>query len=219
MSEALADLDGLFDVLPPSSGDVFNPWADRCPDLDLEADAALARRGRLARHLAAPAATLLLVGEAPGYAGCRYSGIAFTSERLLYENAIPRLEEPVAGRITRRERPFSEPSATIVWGTLFRLQLAERVILWNAFPVHPIKRGQRLTNRPPTSAELDAGIPALEWMVKRFSGAAVIAVGENAKIALTRAGVPFRARIRHPANGGATLFAEQLASACADLRS
>jgi hypothetical protein len=42
-----------------------------------------------------------------------------------------------------RGNPFSEPSATIVWSALYRLQIAEETLLWNARSYILIARGSR----------------------------------------------------------------------------
>ena len=47
----------------------------------------------------------------------------------------------------------------------------------------------------------------------RFSDALVIAVGRKAELALGSVGLAFYAAVRHPANGGATAFAEGVAQA------
>ena len=61
----------------------MNPYADEHPELDLPGGAAV-RRANLRHYLDERAgARLLLVGEAIGYRGGRFSGMAFTSERLL----------------------------------------------------------------------------------------------------------------------------------------
>ena len=78
------------------------------------------RRERLAAYLEARSdASILLVGEAPGYRGARVSGIPFTSERQL-TGVGP-----------------AEATATIVQRVLAELGLAERVLLWNVVPTHP----------------------------------------------------------------------------------
>ena len=96
-----------------------------------------------------PHCRLLLIGEAPGYQGCRFSGIAFTSERSL----------PPAARTSIRPEGWSEPSATIVHGALRDLGLEEATILWNACPFHPALPSGPLTNRTPTPADLVRGVP------------------------------------------------------------
>lgn len=184
--------------------DVCNPWRGR-DALDLSAAAGAERLDRLERHLDCRA-RLVLVGEAAGYQGCRYSGIPFTSERLLLEGAIPRVSCPA--RLTRRARPWSEPSASILWGTLHELGIAPQVVLWNAFPWHPHLPDQPHSNRRPTRAELARGAPALRALVERFSGAQIVAVGQVAHDALTRLLGTAVPRVRHPAYGGATEFAQ-----------
>lgn len=200
----------LIETLPAGRNGLFNPWRDACP-FDTESNGPEARIERLAEHLNCDP-RLILVGEAPGYQGCRYSGIAFTSERLLMEGAIPRIS-PIAHRLSVRKLPFSEPSATIVWKTLYRLGVANETLLWNAVQLHPFKDGEPWSNRTPTDAELAHGIGALKLLVDAFPKAKIIAVGQKAAGVLGTLGVSFDAAVRHPANGGATAFSEGLAEA------
>lgn len=58
---------------------VFNPWGTNC-EFDAEPNASRKRKQRLSSHLACPDPVLILIGEAPGFRACRYSGIPFTSE-------------------------------------------------------------------------------------------------------------------------------------------
>jgi hypothetical protein len=197
------------------SGPVFNPWRDRCPALDLGDDPAAARRARLLSHLQGAGIEVVLVGEAPGYQGCRYSGVAFTSERLLLEGRIPSVEVPV-DRLTRRNKPFSEPSATIVWNTIRDLGLEGRVALWNAFPFHPYAAGDPMSNRTPTADELDFGGRFLSRLLNEVlpAGVRLLAVGGHAAGTLRGLGfeVPDAHALRHPANGGATKFRNGMAA-------
>jgi len=194
----------LIETLPFGLPGLFNPWQDRCPH-EAADDGPLPRRGRLARHLDCDPA-FILVGEAPGYQGCRYSGIAFTSERLLIEGAIPRIPA-LSSRLSTRRLPFSEPSATIVWKTLNRLGIADRTILWNALQLHPHRLGEPWSNRTPAPAELTLGASALHLLIAAFPSAGIVAVGRKAEYLLTAMGITPAATVRHPANGGATLFA------------
>ena len=148
------------------------------------ADSALRRR-RLVEYLESRAdARILLVGEAAGYRGARVSGLAFTSERQLTGSGP------------------TEISATIVHRTLDELGIADAVVLWNVVPTHPHRRGHPLSNRRPTSAEIEAGVP----FVRRLAhGRRVLAVGRIAEQAL---GAPY---VRHPAHGGAAEFRATLA--------
>jgi hypothetical protein len=122
---------------PTELKNVFDPW-NSTSSWDVQASAVHDRRRRLALNLAAPAPRLLCIGEAPGYQGCRISGVTFTSEALLLEGAIPRIDT-LDVRLTGRKLPWREPSTTIVWNALQSAGLAEHTILWNAFPWHPHK--------------------------------------------------------------------------------
>lgn len=198
----------LVETLPSGRDGLFNPWQDHCPH-DAEGNGPDARLARLALHLDCEP-RFILAGEAPGYAGCRYSGIAFTSERLLGEGAIPRIPA-LAARLSTRRLPFSEPSATIVWKTLYRLGIAEQTLLWNALQMHPHRPGELWSNRTPTPAEISLGEPALRILIAAFPAARIIAVGKKSEGLLQGMGVPVAGAVRHPANGGATEFAAGLA--------
>jgi uracil-DNA glycosylase family 4 len=138
------------------------------------------RRARLAEYLEARAgARVLLVGEAAGYRGARVSGIPFTSERQLTGEAP------------------GEATATVVHRVLAELGLAEDVLLWNAVPTHPHRRGRPGSNRPPTRAEVAAGAPFVEELAR---GRVVLAVGRVAHRLLGGA------YVRHPSHGGAAAF-------------
>lgn len=206
-SQALAKT--LIDSIPSGMPGLFNPWRDRCVH-DAAGNGPQPRANRLAQHLQCDA-KLILVGEAPGYQGCRYSGVAFTSERLILEGSIPRINGH-GERLSTRNLPFSEPSATIVWKTLYRLGVAENTILWNALQMHPHKPNDVWSNRTPTPTEVTLGAEALRILVQAFPSAMLVAVGRKAQDLLGQQGISCAGSVRHPANGGATQFAEGLAS-------
>lgn len=194
----------LIATLPSNEPRLFNPWKDSCPFESPGNDPA-ARLERLAQHLDCDPA-FILVGEAPGYQGCRYSGVAFTSERLLMEGKIPRISA-LSNRLSTRERPFSEPSATIVWDTLIKYGISECTLLWNALQLHPYREGVPWSNRTPSNDELEKGAESLRLLVSTFPSAKIIAVGKKAEHQMNVIGVTSSATIRHPANGGKTEFA------------
>lgn len=201
--------DRLIDTLPFGIAGLFNPWRDICPE-DEPWNGPEAKQERLAAHLNCKP-DYLLCGEAPGYLGCRHSGVAFTSERLLLNGSIPRIPSP-RQRLTSRRLPFSEPSATIVWRVLYRLGIAERTILWNALQLHPHKPAERQSNRTPTTAEIALGEPALRLLVEHFPAVKIVAVGRKAEELLRAMRIVPVSTVRHPANGGATEFAAGMES-------
>ncbi len=202
-------------TLPYGVSGLFNPWRDRC-DLDTRDNDPARKLERLGAHLSCQP-LFILCGEAAGHLGCRHSGIAFTSERLLLDRVIPRIEL-VKGRLTRRTLPLSEPSATVVWRTLFNLGIAERVVLWNALPLHPHVAGNVRSNRTPTAAELHLGTPALRLLIDAYPRAKVIPVGKKAECLLQALGMEAEAALRHPAYGGASAFSKGMTAIVRDSR-
>ena len=134
-------------------------------------------------------------GEAAGYQGCRFSGIAFTSERAL----------PGSQRTSTRAKGWLEPSATIVHGALAELGLEDRTILWNVVPFHPAGPVPR-SNRTPTAAEQKAGAESLRRLLAITRPGVVAAIGCSAAEALP----PGTRYLRHPAHGGARKFRDGL---------
>jgi uracil-DNA glycosylase len=188
---------------------VFNPWTDRNRD-DRGRNGPRARRTRLAAHLDVEA-TQLLIGEAPGYQGCRITGIPFTSERLLIAGEIPRVAHD-GSRLSTRLRPWSEPSATILWSSLYELGIERTTVLWNAFPWHPHRQGECYSNRSPTRAECSCGLVILSALLEAMPQARLFAVGRHAQRALSDIGRE-AVLLRHPAQGGAVQFRRALRQA------
>jgi hypothetical protein len=176
-------------------GDTFNQYAHDGPDA--VAGAAAVRLANLRAYLEARAgADVMAVGEAAGYQGMRWSGIAFTSERDL-----ARWGPPFA-RTSVRARPWSEPSGTIVHGTLERLRAERRVVLWNTVPTHPHAPGRPLSNRRPRAAEIAAGALLLERALEQVAPRRLVALGRVAEGVLGRRAT----YVRHPSMGGAPAF-------------
>ncbi|MCG7952661.1 MAG: uracil-DNA glycosylase [Candidatus Thiodiazotropha endolucinida] len=194
-------------IAEPHFPNMFNPWSQSC-DTEIDSEGWKDRRKRLLAHLSCQTPRILVIGEAPGYQGCRYSGIAFTSERLLLEGAIPRIEV-LEGRITHRPRPWSEPSATIVWKALYEFGVAEDTVMFNAVPWHPQGNKGPLSNRTPTQVEKQAGLEHLKLLLDIFHGIHVVALGNTASDSLSSIDCAHE-KLRHPANGGATEFREGL---------
>ncbi len=117
--------------------------------------AATDRRTALTEYLVSRwAAPVVLVGEAPGRNGARWTGVPFTSPHQLTG----------AGA--------KEPTATIVHRVVAELGWASDVLFWNASVLFPPG------NRDPRRAELDACAPVLERVCR---GRRVLAVGRHAQ--------------------------------------
>lgn len=188
---------------------VVNPYREAVPALDGPA-AARRRRDNLEAYLErVEVPRLVLLGEALGFRGGRFSGIAFTSERQLAGPDDRRL--PWAGspfRATSRNPAlWLEPSGSVVWDALGRQ--ARGALVWNAFPWHPYGVKGPLSNRTPERRLVTANLHVLERLLAEIGGARVLAVGRTALWALAALGVEAPA-MRHPAHGGAGLFRRQL---------
>lgn len=201
-------MERLLALLTAFQGDgVFNQYRDVQAGLDLPHGAAV-RRANLRRYLALFAgATYLLVGEAAGYAGCRFSGIPFTGEVQIVGPACL----PWAGGAGLAQSsvgaPWRERSAAIVWSAL---GARRDCLLWNAFPWHPFGETP-LSNRRPRRAELAQAREVLACFLGLFPAARVYAVGRTSQRALAGVGVE-AGYIRHPSHGGKAAFARGIAS-------
>jgi uracil-DNA glycosylase len=183
---------------------VFNPWSQSCPN-EISNKYFLQRRNNLKAHLSCPDPLCIVVGEAAGFRSARFTGVPFTSEQLLVDQAIPRVDHRKGKRITTRHTPWKEPSATIVWEELNKYQVADRTILFNAVPWHPEGKDGPLTNRAPNADEIKAGQACLSLFFECFPALPVMALGTIADESLNRLSIE-HTKIRHPANGGAPLF-------------
>lgn len=187
------------DLGAADTGRLVNPYACHDPELDRPDGAAIRRANLLAYLEDRRSPALLLVGEAAGYRGCRFSGIAFTSERCL----------PAERWSSRSDVGWREPSATTVHGVLGELGLESSTLLWNAVPFHPAVNGRPLSNRTPSAREREAGEEWLVRLVGLTRPGLVVAIGRKASRSLTARKLG-DSSVRHPARGGATLFREQL---------
>src|SRR5437879_8338887 len=213
------------------SGAVFNPWWQVDNENDVGRNAPAIRRKQLCAYLQERlrTANIAVIAEAVGYRGGHFSGIPMTSERLLLgrSKTVRLKSSDVLSDLNprRTSKPekcpdgFSEPTATIVWGTLLRLGLKpDQFVLWNAVPWHSFdsRRGM-LSNRMPDKSERAAGLPVLRAFLELFSCHQVVALGKIAATQLEKLDVDAQC-IRHPASGGAKLFRQQIAALVQRLR-
>ena len=209
------------------SDNVFNPWSDFDANTEIGPQAPAMRRENLRRYLQLRQnAHYLFIAEALGYQGGHFSGVAITSERILlgqHKDVQPesvlgewqyeRTSKPTSEQLnaTQRAKGFNEPTDTVVWSTLQNHGVAAfDVILWNIFPWHPHKAGKLLTNRTPSTPELDVGVEFAKMLLELVPGMQIVAIGQKAADTLRRYGIGCTA-VRHPSMGGAETFRAQVA--------
>ena len=192
----------------PAGPDLVNPYAHEDPALDVDGAAEIRRANlRASAEALAHAPEALIVAEAPGPWGCRFSGVPLVSESQLLDPGFPLDGRPTSLRAVHGE-PLKEYSGGIYWGAL--LPHWGRFWTWNAVPFHPHKPGDVLTIRAPRVREIRQFAPALKAVVEAVGARRVVALGRVAERALGEIGVESR-YVRHPSQGGATLFREGMA--------
>ena len=209
---------------PPGGGrDIFNPWRDRDPDNDLAPESPDHRLEHLRRYMEARRATarILCVAEAPGYAGCKFSDLAMSSERDLiaadglFEDRFfdgPRHRTSRTKPGLKNASGMLERTATIVWEAMLGGGFGPReFVLWNSHAWHPHQAGNRLSNRTPAPAEVEAGLPVLQALRDAFPGRPLLAIGQVCQRTLRELGIDAIA-VRHPSYGGAPEFRARLAT-------
>lgn len=190
-------------VFPAASNErLFNFYADADPELDVRDGPAIRRANLLAYLKAAPThPELLLLAEAPGPYGCRFSGVPFTSEAQIEGGRFP-FE---GRRSSKASEPLSEYSAKIVWGLLEGH--FDRILIWNTVPLHPHRPGEPMSIRTPTTGETRVWGELIPDIVSITRPKHVLAVGRVAERVCRRVGIG-ATYVRHPSQGGANLFRE-----------
>lgn len=128
---------------------------------------------------------VLLVGEAPGYHGCRFTGVPFTSEKIIIDGID---ELSLLGKIRGYKKSNetlklkTEATATIVWESLNNYSFIP--LLWNAFPFHPHKNSDNTKNRAPNKNELSIGEYFLKEIIDMFGIPTIVAIGRKAEKSL-----------------------------------
>lgn len=141
----------------------------------------------------------LLLGEAPGYKGCRLTGIPFTSEKILAKHSFFRDcdFQFISNNLE------SEQSATIVWNVLQNFD--KKPLIWNIFPFHPYDGKDFKTNRTPNEKELEIGKEYLLKLLDIFKIDTIAAVGRKPESKIKDIKIKSQ-YVRHPANGGKMEF-------------
>jgi len=154
---------------------------------------------------------VLMIGQAPGYNGCRLTGIPFTSGDVV-RRAQHLIFKEIGGRI-RSHRVASEPTATILWEFFGNDKPVP--VLWNAFPFYAHERGEPKEDREPTRSEIEEGKVYLKMVHDVFQPKTLCSLGRIGQRILE--GV-FPGEeivyIRHPSYGGKKAFIEGMNRLC-----
>ncbi|QBZ83123.1 putative uracil-DNA glycosylase [Hydrogenovibrio crunogenus] len=148
---------------------------------------------------------VILVGEAPGYKGCKITGIPFTSGKVFEKVKHPLLLK-IKEKLVLTEIE-AENTATIVWNYLSTKTTTP--LFWNSFPFHPHPEGNENKNRAPTDDEIEYGVMFLRTLYEIFKPELVAGIGNSGLNCAKRAfpGVSVK-YIRHPSFGGKSEFIE-----------
>jgi len=178
----------------PSSATVFNQYED---------DNTLNNLRQFLDYLLKHRHGVLLLGEAPGYRGCRLTGIPFTSGSVIRES-IHEIFRQIGGEI-KLAKVDTEATASIFWeffGTNRPIP-----ILWNAFPFHPHIADDPETNRKPTRLEIEEGKRYLEMLCGIFRPRRLCSLGRVGQVILSNMFPKHEITyIRHPSRGGKKAF-------------
>jgi len=178
---------------------LFNPYNDNNPTVDLP-NANEIRQENLRNYLRSfpKRPSVVLVGEAPGWRGCRFSGVPFTSEEQLCNGNLP-----FKGlQSSNKALPYKESTATIFWRHMSHHH--PKFFAWNCIPFHPYKLKNLISNRTPIEEVSDWSWLLLE-ILSLIKPKQVIAVGRKAEESLSKIG-SLHSYVRHPANGGSKNF-------------
>lgn len=150
---------------------------------------------------------ILLIGEAPGYKGCRLTGIPFSSCDLI-QSSQHKLFKHLADKIVLQENA-SENTATMIWEQLEDKKIIP--IFWNAFPFHPFTKGKQSSNRAPSAKEVEEGQWYIKELIKIFEPRTIAAIGRKGEIALQKLNLKAEIKyIRHPSYGGKSDFIKHI---------
>jgi len=146
---------------------------------------------------------VLLVGEAPGYKGCKITGIPFTSGKVFEQIPHPlikTLKDKLSLKTIEAER-----TATIVWNYL--LTKNNTPLFWNSYPYHPHPSNEPDKNRTPTNEEIEQGVYFLNKIEKIYKPTIIAGIGYSgvqcAELAFPNKKIEY---IRHPSFGGKSDF-------------
>lgn len=146
---------------------------------------------------------IVIIGEAPGYKGCHFSGVPFTSEYQLENDLVPFTGK----KSSLINKPYKENTATIFWEIM--RDYYPRFFVWNCIPLHPHEKGNILSNREPTKNEILSYSKNLNDILDLLDCDIILSLGKCAQKSLNNLNIK-NDYVRHPSMGGKSEFANQI---------
>jgi hypothetical protein len=200
--------------LRESTAELFNQYRNRDLAVDLP-DVNEIRKENLWNYLNSfsERPSILMVGEAAGPWGCRFSGVPFTGEKQFCESIFPffghQSSKNNPSLETKKFPPYVSLSAKIFWKVLKPCH--PKFFVWDCVPLHPHEVNKILSVRNPTSREVSDFSELLRKIVEIIRPRQILSIGRKAEEASTYVGIE-STYIRHPSHGGADKFEEGVKS-------
>ena len=196
----------LFDFTPTEG--LFNQYKDIDERVDL-LDAHEIRKQNLLNYLESftKKPNFLVVGEAPGPWGCRFSGVPFTGERQLCQHTLPfsgdrsGREKPLLK--VKYKQPYTSQSAETFWKIMKPYH--PKFFVWDCVPFHPHDLDNILSVRTPTAEERRSCYGLLRKITEIIKPKDILAIGRKAEKAFNQIDIE-SFYVRHPSYGGANKF-------------
>jgi hypothetical protein len=199
------------EVFPIKSTPIlFNMYNDQNREVDLP-NADKIRRNNLLKYLESfhRKPPILIVAEAPGPWGARFSGVPLTTEEQLcvYKFPFAGKQSSKGGSPQPRGDVRLAQTARIFWSEMKPRH--PQFLAWDALPFHPHKEGNPLSIRNPTKNELIRYSGLLQKVCSVINPNVTIALGKKAEDACKILNIQVKP-VRHPAHGGKNKFQKQI---------
>jgi len=194
------------DVFPvrPKPG-LFNQYNDRNLRVDLP-NADNIRRENLENYLKSFSKRpyVLVVGEAPGPWGARFSGVPFTTEKQLCEGKLPFTGKRSSKNGSPHPREKGQGRTAITFWKVMS-PYHPKFFAWDCVPFHPHRSDDILSIRKPKRTEIREYSGLLSTIHELIKPKRIVAVGRTAEWALDSIGIE-SVYVRHPSRSGAKRF-------------
>jgi uracil-DNA glycosylase len=166
---------------------------------------------------------VIIIGEAPGFRGCHWSGVPVCSEYIMIQEYNPKIKTEYVKSLlfgyskgyrktSDQAKGYKEATATSVWDIISRVVPTDEPppMLWNSCFVHSYQEGNEKKNRNPNNTELNQLLPIVKYMFTDLfpNIKTVLVMGRKAEYSLTQlkktpelSHLQFE-YIRHPSQGG-----------------